>query len=80
MGRPIPRRYVAVVCIAAVLFAAFMPGAVAIDLAVPEPAWTLLPDLATLVPFLEVDRADLYSFTFVAPVQGRAPPAPLSTN
>ena len=80
MGRPVPRRYVAVVCIAAVLFAAFMPGAVAIDLAVPEPAWTLLPDLATLAPPLPDNLPDLYTFTFVAPVSGRAPPAPLSTN
>lgn len=72
-------RSVACLCIAVVLVAALMPGAVALDYAVPEPAWVLLPDLGTRTkstPPLTV----VGSGTAVVPsLPGRAPP-PLSLH
>ena len=68
------RRPVAVLCIAVIALAAFMPGVSACDDAVFEPSWVLLPDLAwTFVPNTPV-RVPEQLLALLALLPSRAPP------
>lgn len=68
-------RSVACLCIAVVLVAALMPGAAALDYAIPEPGWVLLPDLARLTDAPQPPTFHRWGVAVVPPLPGRAPPS-----
>ena len=70
-----PHRSVVFVCIVAVALAAFLPGASALDFAVFEPTWVLLPDLAPVLVPLAPPVADEQPQSLLSLAASRAPPA-----
>jgi hypothetical protein len=70
-----PSRSAAGVCIAVIVVAAFLPGLCALDYALFEPQWVLLPEEVIVA----VDRADTPCDEQPAPLlsllPSRAPPA-----
>jgi hypothetical protein len=68
------RNSIAWLCIAAVLLAAFVPGVSALDAAIAEPGFILLPDLATLQRPPASEPVLAPAAAFVSPDPGRAPP------
>jgi hypothetical protein len=73
---PRPRRSIAIACLAAVLLAAFLPGAAIGLSAVLEPAWVLLPPASDVVihPFAPV-CSDEQPVSLLSLLSSRAPPA-----
>jgi hypothetical protein len=69
------RRPVAVLCIAVVALAAFLPGVSAADYAVFEPSFVLLPDLASVFVPEPPDRSSEQPRSLLALLPSRAPPA-----
>jgi hypothetical protein len=69
------RRPVAVLCIAVIVAAAFLPGMSAADGTVFEPSWVLLPDLASVFVPATPDRALAQPRALLALLPSRAPPA-----
>jgi peptidoglycan/LPS O-acetylase OafA/YrhL len=72
------RTSVAYLCIVVVALAAFLPGVAAIDYAVPELPWILLPDLAAAALVLIVPVCDEQPFSLLSVISSRAPPPALS--
>jgi hypothetical protein len=68
------RNSIAWLCMAAVLLAALVPGVSALDSAIAEPGFILLPDLATLERSPAVEPLAAPAASFVSPAPGRAPP------
>lgn len=79
MRRAGAHRSVACLCIAVVLVAAFVPGFAALDYAVPELGWVVLPDLATPAVPLPSRKFGHVAGHLVLPPPGRAPPTPSSS-
>jgi hypothetical protein len=72
------RNSVAWLCITAVLLAALVPGVSALDSAIAEPGFILLPDLATSQRPRVAEPLVAPSAPFVPPDPGRAPPVSLA--
>jgi hypothetical protein len=68
------RSSVACLCIVVVALAAFLPGVAALDYAVPELPWTLLPDLASTAVVLVAPPCDEQPSSLFSLVSSRAPP------
>lgn len=73
------RKSIAFLCIALVLLAGVLPGVSALDYAVPEPGWVLLPDLATTAAFPVAFQSDEQPDSFLSLASPRAPPRPVSS-
>lgn len=67
-------RTVAYVCVAVLLLAAVMPGVVAMDYAVPNPGWIVLPAFAPTPPVRPVLVAAEQLRSLAASLPPRAPP------
>jgi hypothetical protein len=70
-----PRRSVAILCIAVVALTAFLPGVCALDYAVPQPSFVLLPDLAASVVPHDTSSPDPRPVFLGRRAPSRAPPA-----
>ena len=68
------RTSVACLCIVVVALAAVLPGVAAIDYAVPELPWILLPDLAATAAIPVAPLADEQPSSLLSLVSSRAPP------
>jgi hypothetical protein len=68
------RKPIAVLCIALVVCAAFLPGFGGISVALFEPAWVLLPDLAPSVIAIPVPAGDEQPVPLASATPSRAPP------
>ncbi len=79
IGKPRTRRAVAVLCIALVVCAAFVP-AVASNLgaAILVPLWLVLPAIAVVVIRRIASRCDEQPVPLISLVLSRAPPSTLS--
>ena len=75
---PRPQRSVVFLCIAVVALAAFLPGISALDYAVPQPSFVLLPDLSGVLLALPDTSADEQPVPFDRCVPSRAPPPTFS--
>lgn len=73
-GMPRPRHSVVFLCIAAVGLAAFLPGVSALDYAVFEPSWVLLPDPASVAAPEAATSADEQPQALLSLLPSRAPP------
>jgi hypothetical protein len=73
---PRPRRSVVGLCVAVIVLAAFVPGLSALDYALLEPVWVLLPDEVALAVDLPVAPCDEQPASLLSLVSSRAPPAP----
>jgi hypothetical protein len=72
---PRPRRSVAGLCIAVIVLAAFLPGVCALDYALFEPQWVLLPDEITVAVDTPVVVSDAQTVPLLSLVPSRAPPS-----
>jgi hypothetical protein len=72
---PRPRRSVAGLCIAVIVLAAFLPGVCALDYALFEPQWVLLPDEITVALDTPVVVSDEQTVPLLSLVPSRAPPS-----
>lgn len=70
-----PHRSVAGFCIAVIVLAAFLPGVCALDYALFEPQWVLLPDEITVAVDTPVVVSDEQTVPLLSLVPSRAPPA-----
>ena len=70
------RKAIAVVCIALVVFAAFVPAlASTLGAAVLVPLWLVLPAVVVTIVRREAFRCDEQPVSLLAVLAGRAPPA-----
>jgi hypothetical protein len=71
-----PRRSTSVVylCLVVVVLAAFLPGASALDYAIPTPQWVLLPDLSIVTHDLDPTAGVEQPVSLRWLVSSRAPP------
>jgi hypothetical protein len=70
------RKSIAVVCIALVVFAAFVPAlAATLDAAILVPLWLVLPAVVVTVVRREAFRCDEQPVSLLAVLASRAPPA-----
>jgi hypothetical protein len=72
---PRARRSIAILCIAAIALAGFLPGVAALDLALFTPSSILLPDLASVPAPVASAPADEQPQALLALLPSRAPPA-----
>jgi hypothetical protein len=72
---PRPSRSVAGLCIAVIALAAFLPGISALEYALFEPEWVLLPDDTPVVVCSPVACGDEQPVPFLSLLPSRAPPA-----
>jgi len=70
-----PNRSVAGLCIAVIVLAAFLPGISALDYALFEPQWVLLPDEVRLAVYSPVEPGDEQPVPFLSLLPSRAPPS-----
>jgi hypothetical protein len=70
-----PNRTVAGLCIAVIALAAFLPGISALELALVEPQWVLLPDSTPVAVCSTVLGADEQPIPFLSLLPSRAPPS-----
>jgi hypothetical protein len=70
-----PNRTVAGFCIAVVILAAFLPGISALDCALFEPCWILLPDEVSVAVDLPAAPSDEQPVALLSIAASRAPPA-----
>ena len=68
------RTPVVYLCLVVVALAVFLPGAAALDYAVPVLPWILLPDLAAAAVVLVAPPCDEQASSLLSPVSSRAPP------
>jgi hypothetical protein len=73
------RKSIAYLCIAVVVLAAVLPGVSALEYAVPQPGWVLLPDLATTLDLPVAPPADEQPDSHLSLASPRAPPRPVSS-
>ena len=69
-----PNRSVAGFCIAVVVLSAFLPGVCALDQALFEPLWVLLPDEVTVAVDRPAPPCDEQPAPLLSLVASRAPP------
>ena len=69
-----PNRPVAVLCIAVIALAAFLPGIAAFEAALLEPQWILLPDEVSVAVFRLVAPCFEQSVPLFSLLPSRAPP------
>jgi len=69
-----PNRPVAVLCIAVIALAAFLPGIAALEAALLEPQWILLPDEVSVAAFRPVPPCLEQSVPLLSLLPSRAPP------
>ena len=74
---PRPNRSVACLCVAVVALAAFLPGVSALQLAVFEPLWVLLPDQTPVAAPLAMPPGDEQALALL-PVPSRGPPSTIT--
>ena len=72
---PRPNRSVAGFCIAVIVLAAFLPGLCALDYALFEPGWVLLPEEVIVARDFPEARCDEQPVPLVSLLSSRAPPA-----
>jgi hypothetical protein len=72
---PRPRRSVVLLCVAVIALAPFLPGVSALDFAVVEPSFVLLPDLSSAVAPEPTAAADEQPVSLLSLLPSRAPPA-----
>ncbi len=70
-----PRRSVAGLCIAVIVLAAFLPGVCALDYALFEPQWVLLPDEVTVALDIPVASSDEQTVPLLSLGPSRGPPS-----
>ena len=70
-----PNRSVAGFCIAVIVLAAFLPGVCALDGALFEPLWILLPDEVIVAVDLAVTPCDEQPVSLFSLLASRGPPA-----
>jgi len=68
------RRPLAVICIAAIALAVFVPGVAALDLAPPSPEYVLLPQLEPLAAVVSIPVPAQQPAALRAALPERAPP------
>jgi hypothetical protein len=71
-------RAVAGLCIAVIVFAAFVPGISLHDCALCEPQWILLPGEMPVAVDLTITRCDEQPIPLLSLLPSRAPPSPLA--
>ncbi len=70
-----PNRSVAGFCIAVIVLAAFLPGVCALDHALFEPLWVLLPDEVTVVVDRPLTPSDEQPVPLLSLLSSRGPPS-----
>ena len=71
---PRPRRSVVGLCIAVIVLAAFVPGMSALDCALLEPQWVLLPDEVAVPVYTPTTLSDEQPAPLLSVLSSRAPP------
>jgi hypothetical protein len=71
---PRPHRAVAGFCVAVIVLAAFLPGICALDYALFEPQWVLLPDEVVVAVDVPVASCDEQTVPLLSLLPSRAPP------
>lgn len=69
-----PNRSVACLCVAVVALAAFLPGVSALQVAVLEPHWVLLPDQTPVPAPMAMPAGDEQTLSLVPVPPSRGPP------
>jgi hypothetical protein len=72
---PRPRRSVAGLCIAVIVLAALLPGISAVEYALFEPLWVLLPDEAPVAVVSSIVCGDEQPVPLFGLLSSRAPPS-----
>jgi hypothetical protein len=76
---PRPNRSVVGLCIAVIALVAFLPGSSALDYALVEPGWVLLPDETPIAVDTTFTPWDEQPVPLLSLVSSRAPPSLLLT-
>lgn len=72
---PRPSRSVAALCIAVIALAAFLPGISALDYALFEPLWVVLPDEVAVAVCVTATPCDEQPVPFLSLLSSRGPPS-----
>ena len=72
---PRPHRSVAGFCVVVIVLAAFLPGFCALDYALFEPQWVLLPDEVVVAVDSPLVRVDEQPVSLLSLVSSRGPPS-----
>jgi hypothetical protein len=73
-----PHRCAVGLCVAVIAVAVLLSGIAALDYALLEPQWVLLPDEAPVAPGITVIACDEQPVPLLRVLSSRAPPVPLA--